>query len=71
MVHARNQIISTFHELKTVRYQRHVEYVQSIPCYTLYHRYQGHPPLPPDQLHVLHSRIQQANAIYKLSLIHI
>jgi len=68
VVHARNQIISTFNALKSARHQRLLQDLQTIPCYTLYMRWRGNPPLPADQLHILHSRIQQANAYYKAGI---
>ncbi|KAH9825934.1 hypothetical protein Tdes44962_MAKER03857 [Teratosphaeria destructans] len=63
--HARNQVISTFHQLRTARYAQHVEQLQTLPCFTLYQRWQGNPPINPSQLHMLQSQIHQANANYK------
>lgn len=63
--HARNQIIHTFQQLKAARYQAHVAYLQTIPCYTLYQTYNGRPPLLPAQIAVLHGQINQANHIFK------
>lgn len=63
--HARNQIIHTFQQLKAARYQAHVAYLQTIPCYTLYQTYNGRPPLLPAQIAVLHGQINQANQIFK------
>lgn len=46
-----------------MRVQAHNNYLQTLPYYTLYHRYNGHPPLQPAQLQLVHSQIQQANQI--------
>lgn len=63
--HARNQIINTFEQLKAARKQAHYAYLQTIPCFTLYQKYRGNPPLQPAQLHLLHSQIGQAQAIFQ------
>ncbi|KAF2170021.1 hypothetical protein M409DRAFT_64404 [Zasmidium cellare ATCC 36951] len=61
--HARNQIITTFHALRSMRMEAHRNYLQTLPYYTLYHRYNGRPPLQPAQLQLIHSQIEQANTI--------
>ncbi|EME46226.1 hypothetical protein DOTSEDRAFT_127181 [Dothistroma septosporum NZE10] len=61
--HARNQIISTFHALRAMRLEAHHNYLQTLPYYTLFHKYSGRPPLQPAQLQLIHSQIQQANTI--------
>lgn len=61
--HARNQIINTFNALRTMRMEAHDNYLRSLPYYTLYHRYNGQPPLQPAQLQLIHSQIQHANII--------
>ncbi|TKA70626.1 hypothetical protein B0A55_07580 [Friedmanniomyces simplex] len=63
--HARNNIISTFHALRAARHQQHLAYLQSLPCYTLYHRYAGQPPIPPAQLATLHAQMQHANTLFQ------
>jgi hypothetical protein len=63
--HARNQIIATFHQLRAARHQAHVAYLQTLPCFTLYQRWHGNPPIAPNQLHILNTQIQQANAAYR------
>lgn len=55
--------MATFHQLRSMRLQAHHNYLQTLPYYTLYHRYNGHPPLQPAQLQLVHSQIQQANQI--------
>ncbi|KAK5133614.1 hypothetical protein LTR08_007562 [Meristemomyces frigidus] len=63
---ARDQVMSTFQQLRLARYQLHLAYLQSLPCFTLYYRYNGQPPMmQPAQLHMLHSQITQANALFK------
>jgi hypothetical protein len=42
-----------------------VQYLQTLPCYTLYHRYGGQPPIAPAQLQALHHQILTANAAFK------
>lgn len=59
--HARNAVMATFHQLRSMRVQAHHDYLQTLPYYTLYHRYNGHPPLQPAQLQLVHSQIQRAN----------
>ncbi|KAF2725930.1 hypothetical protein K431DRAFT_280663 [Polychaeton citri CBS 116435] len=63
--HARNQVIQTFQRLKAQRVEQHNAYLQTLPCYSLYHQYNGHPPMHPFQLQALHNQISQANAIFK------
>ncbi|TKA34214.1 hypothetical protein B0A50_00194 [Salinomyces thailandicus] len=63
--HARDQIITTFHHLRTTRYHAHLAYLQTLPCFTLYHRFNGAPPIHPTQLQVLHAQIQQANGVFR------
>lgn len=46
-----------------MRLEAHRNYLQTLPYYTLYHRYNGQPPLQPAQLQLIHSQIQQANTI--------
>ena len=62
---ARSHVVDTFNQLRLDRYQSHVAYLQSLPCFTLYYRYNGQPPMHPTQLHILHSQITQANALFK------
>lgn len=62
---ARDQVIITFRQLKAARFEAHVAYLQTLPCYSLYQRYHGNPPLQPSQLQLLHSQIGQASAIFK------
>lgn len=59
--HARNQIITTFNEMRAMRIEAHRNYLQTLPFYTLYHRYNGAPPLGAPQLQLIHSQISSAN----------
>lgn len=64
MVHARNQVIETFEQLKYARFQAHERYLQTLPCYTLFERY-GNPPLTAPQLNNLRQQMSQAQSIYQ------
>ncbi|KAK4915750.1 hypothetical protein LTR49_016119 [Elasticomyces elasticus] len=63
--HATNAVLSTFHAMRRARYAQHLAYLQTLPCYTLYHRYGGQPPIPPAQLATLHAQMQHANGVFK------
>lgn len=60
--HARNQIITTFQQLRAMRVEAHRNYIQTLPYYTLYQRYNGHPPMERAQLQIMHNQIHQANS---------
>lgn len=62
---ARNEILSIFQELKSQRYQAHQAYLQTIPCYSLYQRFHGRPPVSQFQLQSLQQQISHAQEIYK------
>ncbi|KAK5175712.1 uncharacterized protein LTR77_000851 [Saxophila tyrrhenica] len=64
LTHARDQIMETFQSLKSVRYQAHMRYLQTLPCYTLFQKY-GDPPLTVQQLNHLRSQMSQAQNIYQ------
>lgn len=66
--HARNEIISTFNDLKTARRDAHVAYLQTLPCYTLYQKWHGAPPVQPAQLHALQQQIHAANMNYRAGI---
>jgi hypothetical protein len=44
-----------------MRIEAHRNYLQTLPFYTLYHRYNGAPPLGAAQLQLIHSQISSAN----------
>lgn len=44
-----------------MRIEAHQNYLQTLPYWTLYHRYNGAPPLLPAQLQLFHSQVNQAN----------
>ncbi|EMD00680.1 hypothetical protein BAUCODRAFT_47978, partial [Baudoinia panamericana UAMH 10762] len=62
---ARNQVINTFEQLRAARYHQHLQYLQMLPCYTIYMKYNGAPPMPHHQLHALQSQIAHANVALK------
>ena len=61
--HARNQIIATFHQLRAIRVETHHQYLQTLPYYTLYTRYNGQPPLQPADLQLVRAQIHQATQL--------
>ena len=63
--HARDQVLHTFQQLKQARYEAHVAYLQTLPCYTLYQKYRGNPPLQQSQLSMLQHQIGQAQSIFQ------
>ncbi|KXL44949.1 hypothetical protein M433DRAFT_71037 [Acidomyces richmondensis BFW] len=65
LIHARNQIIQTFHQMRALRYQQHLAYLETLPCFTLYTRWHGNPPIHPSQLQHLNYQIQVANDNFK------
>jgi hypothetical protein len=63
--HAKDQVLNMFHEMKQARYQAHISYLQTLPCYTIYQKFGGHPPLDAPQVHVLNQQISHAQAIFQ------
>ena len=63
--HARNTVLDAFHKQKGARYRAHAAYLQTLPCFTLFQKWHGDPPINPSQLQVLHQQINQAQAMYK------
>lgn len=55
-------------ELSIVLMAHDMSDLQTIPCFTLYQKYRGNPPLQPAQLNLLHSQIGQAQAIFQAGL---
>lgn len=66
--HAKEQVLATFNHLKAQRYERHMQYLQQLPCYTVYLKFMPNPPLSASQLNLLHERIGQAQAIYQAGI---
>lgn len=65
---SRNHILRMFGHLKTVRYNAHLAYLQSLPYYSLYHSYNGRPPLAPRELKYLRHQLDNADANLKLGV---
>lgn len=63
--HARNEVMSIFQELKNARRQAHVAYLHTIPCFSLYQKFHGSPPVHPMQLQSLQQQISHAQELYK------
>ena len=63
--HARNEVLAIFQELKNDRRNQHLAYLQTIPCFSLYQKFHGSPPVHPLQLQRLQQQISQAQDIYK------
>ena len=63
--HAREQVLLTFNQLKTARYEAHLAYLQTLPCYALYQKFHGNPPLQAQQFYTLQTQINHAQGIYK------
>jgi len=51
--------------MRDARYQQHVAYLQTLPCFTLYTRWHGNPPIHQSQLQQLNYQIQVANESFK------
>jgi hypothetical protein len=66
--HARHTVVSTFHNLRSLRYRSHLAYLQRLPFYSLYIRYDGQPPIAPAPLSMLHHQIMTANAAFKAGI---
>jgi hypothetical protein len=57
-----------FEHLKTVRYNAHLAYLQSLPYYSLYQYHNGRPPLHARELQYLQGQLHNANANLKLGV---
>ena len=57
-----------FEHLKTVRYNAHLAYLQSLPYYSLYTYHNGRPPLGPYELQYLQGQLNNANTNLKLGV---
>lgn len=62
---ARNQVVKTFHEMRALQIERYHAHLQSQPYYTLYHRYNGAPPLAPSQLQQVRADMLRAEQMLK------
>ncbi|KAK3707126.1 hypothetical protein LTR37_012295 [Vermiconidia calcicola] len=66
--HARDQVLNTFQQLRAARYEAHLAYLQTLPCYTLFQRYSNNPPIPQPQLQNLYHQISQAQAVFQAGI---
>lgn len=63
--HARKHILNAFERLTSARKQAHSAYLSSLPFYSIYMQYSGHPPLHPAALAQLQAQISEAHAELK------
>lgn len=49
-----------FDNMRRTRWQAHQEYVQEIPMFSLYHLYNGNPPMQPEAMGILEDRLARA-----------
>ena len=63
--HARQHILSAFQRLTGARKQAHSQYLASLPYYSVYMEYSGHPPIHPIHLAQLQAQITEAHAELK------
>jgi len=65
---SRNHIGRVFEHLKTVRYNAHLAYLQSLPYYSFYTYHNGRPPLGPHHLQYLEGQLRNANTNLKMGV---
>ncbi|KAF2178231.1 hypothetical protein K469DRAFT_731721 [Zopfia rhizophila CBS 207.26] len=63
--HARQHILNGFERLTSARKQAHSTYLSSLPFYSVYMQYSGHPPIHPTHLAQLQAQISEAHAELK------
>ena len=63
--HARTHILNAFERLTSARKSAHSAYLSSLPFYSIYMQYSGHPPLHPAALAQLQAQISEAHAELK------
>ncbi|KAF2465465.1 uncharacterized protein BDR25DRAFT_239297 [Lindgomyces ingoldianus] len=63
--HARQHILNAFERLSSARKQAHSAYLASLPFYSVYMQYSGHPPIHPTALAQLQAQISEAHAELK------
>lgn len=63
--HARQHILNAFERLTSTRKQAHAAYLQSLPNYSVYMQYSGHPPIHPAYVAQLQGQIAEAHAELK------
>lgn len=63
--HARQHILNAFERLTSTRKQAHAAYLSSLPNYSIYMQYSGHPPIHPAYISQLQGQIAEAHAELK------
>lgn len=63
--HARQHILNAFDHLSAHRKAAHAAYLASLPNYTVYMQYSGHPPIHPGYIAQLQTQISDAHAELK------
>jgi hypothetical protein len=63
--HARQHILNAFERLTSTRKQAHAAYLSSLPNYSVYMQYSGHPPIHPYLVTTLQGQIAEAHAELK------
>lgn len=68
MYHARDDVVFAYNRLASARNEAHSAYLQTLPCYSLYEKYKGTPPLQPAQLYSLQSQINAADQVFRAGI---
>jgi hypothetical protein len=64
-MHARQHVLNAFEHLSSTRKQAHSAYLASLPNYSIYMQYSGHPPIHPVYVAQLQGQIAEAHAELK------
>ncbi|KAK5115236.1 hypothetical protein LTR62_001436 [Meristemomyces frigidus] len=62
---AKNCVIRTFNQRREARYAKVLAFLETLPCYGIYVRYAGHPPITPQLLGEIQYHIRNANEAFK------
>ncbi|KAF1952469.1 hypothetical protein CC80DRAFT_422411 [Byssothecium circinans] len=65
IAHARQHILNQFERLTSTRKAAHAAYLNSLPNYSIYMQYSGHPPIHPIYIDNLQRQIAEAHAELK------
>jgi hypothetical protein len=65
---SRNHIIRMFEHAKTIRYDAHLQYLRSLPYYSLYQYHNGRPPLRAQEIHYLQAQLANADQNLKIGV---
>ncbi|KAF1977577.1 hypothetical protein BU23DRAFT_550869 [Bimuria novae-zelandiae CBS 107.79] len=63
--HARQHILNQFERLSSTRKAQHSAYLATLPNYSIYMQYSGHPPIHPVYVETLQRQIAEAHAELK------